>query len=318
MVQTLGPREAAALVAKGGVPIIDVREPEEFATGHIPNARNVPLDELRSNWGKGDAQIADNVLFVCQRGARSLAASEFAEAHGLKQIYSLEGGTSAWSAAGLPIDRAPSVPGPPSSRRIRLHESGEHVAEGEVDPELDAVVGSNVSALRAQRGITLDTLAGLSGVGRQTLGQIELGRTVPSLGTLWKIARAFDVPFSVLIARPESTATRVLKSAGAKRLVSVDGRFSSRALFPPGEKGRAEFYELWLAGYGRDDAEAHASGTRENLVVTEGRLVMEIGKDRYELSKGDAIVFIADVPHAYINPSSDECWMNLVMTYSIA
>ena len=76
-----------------------------------------------------------------------------------------------------------------------------------------------------------------------------------------------------------------------------------------------ELYELFLAAHAREDAEAHAPGTRENLVVTAGRLVLEIAKERFELAEGDAITFIADVPHAYVNPASEECWMNLVMTY---
>ena len=49
--------------------------------------------------------------------------------------------------------------------------------------------------------------------------------------------------------------------------------------------------------------------------MNSGRLVLEIGKERSELGKGDAIAFTADVPHAYVNPASEECWMNLVMTY---
>ncbi len=227
-----------------------------------------------------------------------MRAAELADALGIADVYSLEGGTSAWRAAGLPIEQPETLP-----------------VEDGASPELDAVVGANLRDLRAQRGYTLDVLAGLSGVGRQTLGQIELGRTVPSLGTLWKIARAFEVPFAALLARPGSAETRIFRGAGATRIVGADGRFASRALFSPDDKGSFEFYELWLAGHGREDAEPHAPGTRENLVVTAGRLVLELGKERIELGKGDAVAFTADVPHAYVNPATEECWMNLVMTY---
>jgi rhodanese-related sulfurtransferase/transcriptional regulator with XRE-family HTH domain len=308
MVRTLGPREAGALVAEGGIDIVDVREPHEWAAGHIPGARLVPLGDLRANWEA--AGIREKALFVCAKGGRSLTAAQLAEPRGLAEVYTLEGGTDGWAAAGLPIERPAVAQGGGAT-------PSPEAADGEAYPELDALVGANVRELRAQRGFTLDVLAGLSGVGRQTLGQIELGRTVPSLGTLWKIARAFDVPFSVLLAGPKGAATRVLREAGAKRLVSADGRFSSRALFPTDDKGKVEFYELWLAPHGREDAEAHAPGTRENLVVVGGRLVLEFGKERFELAKGDAIVFVADVPHTYVNPGGEECWMNLVMTYSV-
>jgi rhodanese-related sulfurtransferase/transcriptional regulator with XRE-family HTH domain len=307
MVRMLAPREAETLLASG-VDLLDVREPHEFAAGHIPNARLVPLDRLRNSFA--DANVKSPVLFVCARGNRSAAAAALAEANGVAEVYSLDGGTAAWKSEGLPI----VIPAPRDSVAAPAPPSDEALPE-EPAPELQEIVGANVKDLRTQRGLTLDLLAGLSGVGRQTLGQIELGRTAPSVATLWKIAKAFDVPFSVLLARPSTGATRVLKRAEAKRLVSADGRFSSRALFTPDQKGSVEFYELWLAGHSREDADAHAPGTRENLVVTAGRLVLEIGQARHELGPGDAIVFIADAPHSYVNPGSEECWMNLVMTY---
>jgi len=117
------------------------------------------------------------------------------------------------------------------------------------------------------------------------------------------------------LTAPGKVETAVLRRASAKRLVSADGRFSSRALFPFGESNDVEFYELWLAPHGREEAEAHPPGTRENLVVTAGSLELEVAGQRYELGEGDAIVFGADVPHAYTNPGHDACWMYLVMTY---
>ncbi len=296
MIRRIAARDAQELVARGGIDVVDVREPHEWATGHVPGARLVPLGQLRAD--PDGAHLGPRVLFVCERGGRSLQAAELAAARGVAEIYSLDEGTAGWRASGLPIEQPAAAP-----------------AEDGAAPELDAVVGSNVKELRTQRGYTLDVLAGLSGVGRQTLGQIELGRTVPSLGTLWKIARAFEVPFAALLARPGTTETRIFRQASAKRIQGADGRFSTRALFAPDDKHPFEFYELWLAGHGREDAEPHAPGTRENLVVNAGRLLLEIGKERYELSKGDAIEFTADVAHAYVNPASEECWANLVMTY---
>jgi len=306
MIRTISANDAEALIAEGNLDIIDVREPNEYATGHLAGARLVPLGKLKEDFA--GAKVGPRALFVCAKGGRSHTAAELAVANGVGQVFSLEGGTSRWIAEGKPVER-------PSSPAMAPEAPLSSPAE-EPTPELDALVGENVRELRTQRGYSLDILAGLSGVGRQTLGQIELGRTVPSVSTLWKIAKAFEVPFSVLLARPESTATKVLRQSAAKRLVSADGRFSSRALFPFDQKGKVEFYELWLAGHGREDAEPHAPGTRENIVVTAGKLLLEIGKDRVELGKGDAIVFGADVAHAYVNPASEECWMNLVMTYA--
>jgi rhodanese-related sulfurtransferase/transcriptional regulator with XRE-family HTH domain len=296
MIRTIGPREAKELIDGGNLDVVDVREPHEWATGHVPGARLVPLRRLQED--PEDAALGPRVLFVCERGGRSHRAAELAQARGAEEVLSLDGGTLAWREAGLSVE----VPAAPP-------------AEDAV-PELDGLVGTNVRELRAARGYSLDVLAGLSGVGRQLLGQIELGRTVPSLGTLWKIATAFEVPFSALLARPATTETRIFRTASARRILDADGRFSSRALFVPEDGATFEFYELWLAPRAREDAEPHARGTREHLVVTAGRLVLELGPERHELAKGDAIAFTADVPHAYVNAGSEECWMNLVMTYA--
>lgn len=294
MTKNVAPRDAQELIAKGEIDVVDVREPHEWATGHIPGARLVPLGRLRGDFE--GARVGTRVLFLCERGGRSAQAADLATQRGVEEIYNLEGGTAGWRDAGLPIV-AP-----------------EKGADEELT-ELDAVVGANFKRLRAERGWSLDVVAGMTGVARQTLGQIENGRTVPSLGTLWKIARAFEVPFSVLLAQPTTQATRIFRRAGAKPIVDSDGRFTSRALFSPDETGALEFYELFLAARSREEAEPHAPGTREHLLVTQGRLTLELGAESFELGKGDAIAFTADVKHAYVNPANEECWMSLVMTY---
>jgi quercetin dioxygenase-like cupin family protein len=53
----------------------------------------------------------------------------------------------------------------------------------------------------------------------------------------------------------------------------------------------------------------------ENLVVTSGTLEMIVGTERHQLSTGDAILFDADVPHPYRNPTEQQVIMYLVMTY---
>jgi quercetin dioxygenase-like cupin family protein len=76
-----------------------------------------------------------------------------------------------------------------------------------------------------------------------------------------------------------------------------------------------EFYELRLAPGGEERADPHPPGTSENLVVTQGSLVMVVDTAEHVLEQGDAIVFEADVPHAYRNAGATEAVMYLVMTY---
>jgi glyoxylase-like metal-dependent hydrolase (beta-lactamase superfamily II)/rhodanese-related sulfurtransferase len=93
--------EEAARRAADAV-IVDVREPAEYAAGHVPGAVNVPqadlatrLDELPRN---------RPLLLVCQAGYRSLRAAQFLRQMGYEDVVSIKGGTVAWRDSGRPIE----------------------------------------------------------------------------------------------------------------------------------------------------------------------------------------------------------------------
>jgi mannose-6-phosphate isomerase-like protein (cupin superfamily) len=150
---------------------------------------------------------------------------------------------------------------------------------------------------------------------KRLLGQIETGRSVPTINVVWKIACAFDVPFSTLIATPNAEQVRVFPARDAKFLSSASGDFISRALFPFDGERRTEFYELRMRPGGLEDADPHASGTTENLVVVSGAIEIGVGGRQRLLEAGDAILFAADQPHSYRNPGDQEAVAYLVMTY---
>ncbi len=188
--------------------------------------------------------------------------------------------------------------------------------EEPASPDLAPIVGANLRRLRGERGLSLEGLAKLSGVSRAMLGQIELGQSAPTINVLWKIARALDLPFSALITAQKATSgTRVLQAAKTKRLTSHDGTFSSRALFPFDEPRRVEFYELELKKGGIENADAHAPGTRENLVVSKGKVEIVVDDIPHAMGPGDALVFDADVAHSYRNTGDSDAILYLVMTY---
>lgn len=147
------------------------------------------------------------------------------------------------------------------------------------------------------------------------LGQIELNQSTPTIGVLWKVARALNVPFSALITEPNENKVRLLAAKEARILTSHDGAFKSRALFPFDEPRRVEFYELRLAPGAAERAEPHPPGTSENLVLARGSVEIRVGNEQHRLEPGDAIQFVADVSHEYGNTGQEEAVMYLVMTY---
>ena len=191
------------------------------------------------------------------------------------------------------------------------HEPNEDTAGG-----LAAVIGGNVRTLRKQHGLSLETLARRSHVSRAMLSQIELGRSTPTIAVLWKIAHALDAPISAFLSEDRQESVWLLPLASAKRLFSRDGSFCSRALFPFNRPRRVEFYELRLTGRGEEMAKPHPLGTIENLVVNCGEVEIIIAENRYALTAGDAIQFVADVAHSYRNVGQAEAVLYLVMSYS--
>lgn len=88
-------------VDPGGVPagaaVLDVREPDEWAAGHIPGALHVPLGDLPARFGELPQDGA--LVVVCRSGSRSARAVAWLEAGGVEAL-NLDGGMGAWAAAG--------------------------------------------------------------------------------------------------------------------------------------------------------------------------------------------------------------------------
>ena len=83
--------------------LLDVREPDEWAEGHAPQAILIPLEELVIR--RGELDSARPVVTVCRSGRRSLTAAEILLEAGFRDVRSLAGGMVAWRDAGLPVER---------------------------------------------------------------------------------------------------------------------------------------------------------------------------------------------------------------------
>ena len=99
----LSPAEAKAKLDSDQVQLIDVREEWEYAAGHVPGARNLPLRTLLRQ-GRQDL-TSDNLIFVCAVGERATVACEMAASLGFTRVYNIRGGTNGWIASGYPVAR---------------------------------------------------------------------------------------------------------------------------------------------------------------------------------------------------------------------
>ncbi len=93
-VKTVTTDELADALGRGKQVLIDVREPHEFAAGHVKGAVNVPLGQLADKLGRFDRSAETYV--ICQSGHRSASGARLLKRAGFEHAYSVKGGTSAW------------------------------------------------------------------------------------------------------------------------------------------------------------------------------------------------------------------------------
>ena len=99
----VGTLQATQLINRNNAVLLDVREANEYAGGHLPNAVHIPVSELGSRGSELGKLSSRPVIAYCERGQRSRAAGTALSKLGFTDIYQLTGGFRAWKDAGLPV-----------------------------------------------------------------------------------------------------------------------------------------------------------------------------------------------------------------------
>ena len=97
--------QVTQLINRGKATIVDVRGADEFAKGHLRDAKNIPLADLAARIGELEKSKSRSVVVVCQTGARADKAARQLAAAGFDDVVSLDGGLTARQAAGLPVTK---------------------------------------------------------------------------------------------------------------------------------------------------------------------------------------------------------------------
>jgi XRE family transcriptional regulator, regulator of sulfur utilization len=181
---------------------------------------------------------------------------------------------------------------------------------------LSAIVAERLKRFLGREDRSLERLTELTGIEPGELQRIESGAETPTIGRLWRIANALGVPFGSLVASKERQGVRVIRKNALQAIASSNGRFVSRPLFPLDCAHPVEFYEITIGPNHIERAEAHAPGTKENILIGRGSIEIVVGKEpAFQLDEGDVIDFLADVPHSYRNLGVVPAVFYLVMSY---
>jgi len=178
---------------------------------------------------------------------------------------------------------------------------------------LASAIGRRVRQVRQSRRWTLDQLAGVAGVSRRMVVNVEQGAANPSVGTLLRISDALGVGLPALVEPPQPKPVKVTRQGDGATLWSSES--GGRGVLVAGTEP-PDVVELWEWTLGPGDrymSEAHTPGTRELVQVQQGTITVEVAGRSVTLDAGDAAAFPGDVAHAYTDPHTEPARFSLVV-----
>lgn len=169
-------------------------------------------------------------------------------------------------------------------------------------------IGERLRERRREKGLSARQLAEAIGVSPSMISMIENGRTNPSVGTLIAIVSALGTSLDSLFwstpdAPPGDGPVTVVPEIGLVRFdqrptISLASGVQWERLTPTQEEGVSFMHVRYEVGGESCPVDAlHRHAGRDYVVLTEGRLGVQVGFEQYELAAGDSIAFDAPVPH---------------------
>jgi rhodanese-related sulfurtransferase len=98
-------QQAVQLINRRDAVVIDVRDAADFASGHIPNARHMPVAEMEKRLKELEKLKSRPVIVSCRSGTRAAAAAAVLRKNGFQEVFPLKGGILGWQQASMPLEK---------------------------------------------------------------------------------------------------------------------------------------------------------------------------------------------------------------------
>ena len=172
---------------------------------------------------------------------------------------------------------------------------------------LNQRIAERVSELRASQGLSLDALAGKSGVSRSMISLIERGESSPTAVVLEKLAAGLGVMLPSLFDAPAAAAPSgpVARRADQPQWRDPASGYLRRNVSPPGVPQPMQIVEVHFPPRGRVAFESGGRDMRvhQQVWVLEGAIDITLGVDRHRLREGDCLAMQLDRPTMFHNPT---------------
>lgn len=175
-------------------------------------------------------------------------------------------------------------------------------------------LGDRIRAFRKKRDLSLDAIAGLSGVSRAAISKIELGQVTPSTTNLSKIAEALGTSFAELMSPEASGEIVILRAAEQPVMSDADTGFTRRCIAPILPSRGVDWVMNELPpGVSTGGFVPHRIGVEEYIYVLSGALEACLGDDVHGLEEGDALFFQAHKRHEFRATGKTACRYMLII-----
>ena len=179
-------------------------------------------------------------------------------------------------------------------------------------------IGRNIRRRRRSRGLTLEGLAGTSGVSVTMLSEVERAVKNPTVKLAWQIARALDCSITDLLAEPSPEVTVV---RAAERSTLVDPESGVRRYGMSTELSQRGLEVVWYVlpgGSSSGEMSPNRPGVLELVSVLSGTLTLCVGGEVHELRRGDSITYEPQTVVEYRNERLRPCELLLLSDASRA
>jgi len=166
-----------------------------------------------------------------------------------------------------------------------------------MNQSIDAI-SYNLKNIRESRGLSLEQLAELTGVSKSMLRQIEMGKSSPTITTMWKVANGLRISFTALMAE-QDTHTEVQSFKFNKPILAEKGHYRIYPLIPFSPQHSFETYYFEIDPNTTFSGEPHNGSLFEYIFVTQGVLEVLVKDKSHQIKSGEFIKFSADCGHIY-------------------
>jgi len=187
-----------------------------------------------------------------------------------------------------------------------------------MDDALERLVSTRLRALRAERGLSLDALAKVSGVSRAMISKIERGEASPTAGLLGRLCAGLGADLGWLFQPDSETPQDVSRRGAQPAWRDPETGYTRRNLTPAGARSPTRVIEIELPAGARVNFDSAFDVRRvdQHVVMLEGVMERRVGERTWRLEPGDCLHVTLDQPSGFFNPGPQTARYLVILAFA--